>query len=212
MRRERGEDGQALPGLLVVTLAAFAIALGLFSLARGEEQSARSDTAADAAALAAVKQWHIEALRALQSTAMTPAIGATLTALNVYQPASGYPSAEEFARANGASMVPGGYRWIPDLSPVTWTVEVTVEQRDDLPNDADEARSTSRARLEATGGLCNAGASVGLVLRDQSCADPARAAQVCTPPTPATPNPLYVECPSAAEIAAGYKTERTFVD
>lgn len=212
MRRERGEDGQAMPGLLVVTLAAFAIALGLFSLARGEEQSARSDTAADAAALAAVKQWHVEALRALQSTAMTPAIGATLTALNVYQPASGYVGAEEFARANGARVVPGGYRWIPDLSPVTWTVEVVVEQRDDLPNGADEARSTSRARLEAKGGLCNAGVSVGLELRDGSCADPVRAAIVCTPPTPATPNPEYVECPSAAEIAASYKTERKFVD
>jgi hypothetical protein len=212
MRRERGEDGQAMPGLLTVTFAAFAIALGLFSLARGEEQSARSDTAADAAALAAVKQWHIEALRALETTALTPAIAGTLAALNVYQPASGYLGAEEFARANGASVVPGGYRWIPDLSPVTWTVEVTVEQRDDLPNGADEARSTSRARLEATGGLCNAGVSVGLVLRDGSCADPARAAIVCTPPTPATPNPLYTECPSAAEIAAGYKTERTFVD
>ncbi|MFC6343994.1 hypothetical protein ACFP8W_18590, partial [Nocardioides hankookensis] len=148
MRRVRGEDGQAMPGLLFVTFAAFAIAIGFFSLARGEEQSARSDTAADAAALAAVKQWHVEALRALQSTAMTPAIAGTLAALNVYQPASGYVTAEEFARANGATMAPGGYRWIPDLSPVTWTVEVTVAQRDDLPNGADEARSTSRARLE----------------------------------------------------------------
>src|SRR5690242_4505374 len=124
MRRERGEAGQAMPGLLTVTLAAFAIALGLFTLARGEEQSARSDTAADAAALAAVKQWHVEALRALQSTAMTQAIGATLTALNVYEPATGYLRAEEFARANGATVRPGGYRWIPDMSPVTWTVQV----------------------------------------------------------------------------------------
>ena len=54
--------------------------------------------------------------------------------------------------------------------------------------------------------------SVGLELRDGSCADPARATIVCTPPTPATPNPLYKDCPTAAEITAAYETEQTFVD
>ncbi len=200
-----------MPALLTATFAAFAIVLGLFTIARGEEQSARSDTAADAAALAAAKQWHTEALTALRSTAQTPAIGlVTLPLLNAFQPTRGVLRAQEYADANGGAL--RRYRWLGDLSPLTWTVEVQVEQSDDMPHGADEARSTSRARVEATGGICNAGGVVGLVLRTGTCAGPARAAKVCTPPTPADPNPLFVDCPSAAEIAARFATERVFVD
>lgn len=200
-----------MPALLTATFAAFAIAVSLFTIARGEEQSARSDTAADAAALAAAKQWHTEALEALRATARTPAIGAvTLPMLYAFEPLQGRSQAEHFAEANGSRVQQ--YRWLPDLSPLTWTVEVQVEQRDDMPHGADEARSTTRVRVTATGGICNAGGMVGLVLRTGACVGPARAAIVCTPPTPASPNPLYEDCPTAAEIAAGFATERVFVD
>lgn len=207
--RTRGEEGQAAPALLAVTLAALAMAVGLFTLARGEEQSGRSDTAADAAALAAGKQWQTEAVMVLAASAMTPGIGGALTTLNSFQPTGGYLAAQQYAAANGGHVI--GYQWIPGFSSATWTVQVQVEQNDRLP-DGPEARSTSRVRVEAAGGICNAGATVGLVLRDHTCANPVRAALVCTPPTHATPNPNYVNCPSAAEIRAAFATKRTFVD
>ena len=212
MRRERGEDGQAMPGLLAVTLAAFAIALGLFTLARGEEQSARSDTAADAAALAAAKQWHVEALRALQSTAMTPAIGATLTALIVYQPAIGLPTAEEFARANGATVVPGA---LPlDPRPVARHLDSRGDRRA-------ARRPAQRRRRGAIHVARTAGGDRRPVQRRRQRRPRAARRQLRRPGAgrdrlhaadAGHPEPAVLECPSAAEIAASYKTERTFVD
>lgn len=201
-----------MPALLGAVFGAFAIMLGLFSLARGEEQSARSDTAADAAALAAAKQWHSEALMALTATAGTSAIAATVTAMSAFQPAAGLPQAMQFAGANGARVI--GYSWPTDLSPTTWTVEVEVEQNDEVStgDTAHRMRSTSRAKVEAIGALCNAGGVLGLTLNTGTCADPATLAIVCVPPTPATPNPRYVDCPQAPFIQAEFDTARTFVD
>lgn len=212
-RAQRGERGQVTPALLAAVLGAFAIAVGLFTLARGSEQSARSDTAADAAALAAAKQWHTEALDTLLAAAAptTEEIATVVEALTFFQPVGGHPQAASFAQANGGELL--NYEWIPDNNPAAWVVQVEVEQRDDLTsNSSRNSRSTSRVEVKATGGLCNAGRLLGLQLRDGACANPVYLAVVCTPPTVATPNPLYVNCPQAADIALAFKTDRTFVD
>ncbi|MFT4288468.1 hypothetical protein [Nocardioides sp.] len=210
MRRSRGERGQVTPALLAAVLGAFAIMVGMFTLARGSEQSARSDTAADAAALAAAKQWHVEALALLQASAGTPALAAAVGSLNFFQPVGGYATAAEFAGANGGDLE--GYQWLPAGGGLKWVVQATVRQRDNLVDRGDlNSRSTSRVRVEATGGLCWAG-SLGFELNDGSCGDVASLAIVCIPPTPTTPNEEYWKCPQAVNVKAKFKTERTLVD
>jgi len=211
-----------MPALLVAVLGAFAIAVAFFAVANGEEQSARADTAADAAALDAVEAWHDEALALLltgadatQASGTPAGLVGVLTAIGLFQPGSGYARASSFARANGADL--RGLRWVPDRSPVTWTVEATVEQRDPVSAEKGgperNARSTSRAQVRMLRGLCLSGTGVGITLRTGVCADSTMLLATCTRFLPnGTPNPLWKDCPSSSDLRRVFESERTLVD
>jgi len=181
--RFRDDEGIATSGVLITVFVAVLVVVfaAVLPLLRGTEQAGRTQTSADAAALAgaeAVRQGVLDDLAALTVWGIVgshPTYGewSPGTALPVM---IGYGAAREYAQDNGAHVSAGDYRY----DPIDGTVRVRSRLQEQAPGGG---RTTS----EAT-------ASTGL--RISECRLTA-ARDALPPPTPSpTPTPSPSASPS----------------
>lgn len=139
--------------ILVTSVAVVAILLvALIPLLSGTEQKSRSQTAADAAALAGAKDSRDYYLDILESvdiddihvSGSNPLRG-TWTPEVLPQPARGYGEASEYAVRNGGSLVPGNY----SFDSHSGEVDVRLELRQGAPGGGN-MQAAARAEVGAT--------------------------------------------------------------
>jgi hypothetical protein len=148
------EDGQILPGLLVVLLALLAVGMLMFQVGKAAVLRSEAQTAADAAALAGATEIR------RQLTVQWATSGTTdLTLIN--EPLV-IAKMQQYASENGATLVPGATH-IDGVD-----VKTTVSTNDTLGKDAKSIDSQdkkgfakARARIEVAAGL--GGANIGPV-------------------------------------------------
>lgn len=184
--RRRDEEGQVYPALLLAVLGALALAVLFVVLQNLLDQTGRSDTAADAAALAAAEQ-HRE-----QLTGVVTGEGLSLdTILGIIKGGFGEApgaadAAEEYAQANGATVVDFRFEG-SDLGEQSWTYYVKTQQNDgveDASGNSTRTTSVARAKVSLEGGLCDGGTGI---LADGKCVDAATFLLDCVEPEPDPP-------------------------
>jgi hypothetical protein len=148
----RRQDGQLIPALMMTMLALFALGMVFFQVGRAAIFSTEAQTAADAAALAAVKD--------VQSQ-LTAQVAANGTAdLSLVNQAAVQAAAESYARKNGAHVTKLDRRGVD--------VKVWVQTLESLDRDDTHGESRARARVQllalpgpASGGGGNLGSNGG---------------------------------------------------
>ncbi|MBW3654132.1 MAG: hypothetical protein KY433_11240, partial [Actinobacteria bacterium] len=132
--RLRAEDGQIMPVLMVTLIALVLVGTLLFQVARGSDQRARAQTAADAAALAGAREIRSQ----LEALAMSGSLDISALDLGRVRAA-----ADEYARRNGAR--------VTKLERLGVDVRVEVATEDELgdpaaPVDSQDVKGTAKAR------------------------------------------------------------------
>jgi hypothetical protein len=179
------EEGQVAPALLLAVLLTFAAALALFAVGRVGDQSARTDSAADAAALAVGREFSERAADTILAGG-----GLNLGNLGAFSTAGLDARAAEYARGNGSDLTALrflGYSGLGD-----WRFEVETRASDEVVDEMlsrrsfrSEARSAVSVRFT---GLCGGAGGVGLDMYG-GCLTPDLLAQLCAPPPPPPPPP-----------------------
>jgi hypothetical protein len=184
--RLRGDAGQlATTVMMIVTVALTAVLVfGVLPLGAGSNEKSLSQTAADAAALAAAEQIRDDALDLF-------AVLDDKDDIRVPMPSgSGQAEAVVFADRNGASVTSYSYNWLGDR------IEVTVANNDTVNDRTGVARSRAVAAFGLPFGSCSF---------DDDAAPP--------PPPPDPPVPDPPEPPdSGTTLRCGGFTARFEID
>lgn len=200
-RRTRQEEGQVTPALLLAVIGGFALAVAFVSLQNLVDQAGRSDTAADAAALAAGKAHgdaiftvfdgnsglHLGVLRHLLEGGPVPDVVV----------ARAEQAARDYADANGADVLDVRYDGF-DLGARQWEYTVETKQQDPVEGAGKVARTESRSRVavRVTGGVCSGGLVVGGDCRPFELLDDLCQRELEPPePSPTAPEPEPAEPP-----------------
>jgi hypothetical protein len=188
--RRRGEEGQVYPALLIAVIGGFALAVGFVALQLGIDQTGRSDSASDAAALAVGRE-HRDDFVDIFAGNNGLHLGQLRSLLEGSGPVPGAnDAAQDFAHANGADLVGDVvYRGF-EADRMRWVYEVTTRQQDTVESGESELRSesTSRVAVEVTRGICPGFAGIEY---DRGCITPAEYVTGCVePPPPPEPPPL----------------------
>jgi Putative Flp pilus-assembly TadE/G-like len=194
--REPGEQGQALPALVLVVVALLAFTVFVIvPLGSASDRRAESRTAADAAALAAVDS-AAESIRGIGAV-LPPGLGgspggadALRRTLDRLEP-EGYAVAADYAGRNDGDL--RDFRMTIFLAGGRPVIEAFAAIRSDEQIEATDryAQAKATARVDVLGGLCAAGGAWGLELDDGSC----RAIDDLLAPLP-TPTPTPTPTPS----------------
>lgn len=206
-RAQRGDDeGIATSGVLITVFVAVlaVVFVALLPLLRGTEQAARTQTSADAAALAGAEDVRQGVLDDLAEVTLWTVVGSHPT-YGEWTPGAGLPvmigygAAHEYARDNGAQVAPSDYHYEP-LDGTVWVRSRLQEQ----------APGGGRAMSEAT-------ASTGLQVSDcrltasRSELPPPSPSPSPTPTPTASPSPTPSPTPTPTEPPAPIYTEWEFV-
>src|SRR4051812_13303898 len=135
----RRQDGQLIPALMMVMLALFVLGMVFFEVGRAAIFSTEAQTAADAAALAAVK--NVQA----QLTAQVAANGtADLSFVNSQQVLA---AAESYARQNGAHVTKIDRRGV-DVKIWVQTLDALERGAERLDREDTHGQAHARARVQ----------------------------------------------------------------
>lgn len=152
--RLREEDGQIMPVLMVTLISLILVGVLLFQVARGSDLRARAQTAADAAALAGVRDVRAQ----LEALALSGRIDVAAIDMARVRAAAG-----DYARRNGARLTK-----LERLGVDVRVEVVTTEKLGDpaAPVDAQETRGSAKARasfsvVSSVGEVPDGGAAAG---------------------------------------------------
>ena len=159
MRVPRGQDGQALPLVVLVGAVLLCAGIAMFWLGRAHAAQGQAQTAADLAAISAGRRLR----EILPAIATAPATSRSASRATIRR------FAERIARANGATLVtmawPEGARWPPTMVQVT--VSASGPAGTHVRAAARAAIAPGAGDLPESGSLAGAGQYTGpLVLRD----------------------------------------------
>jgi len=203
MNATRGhEDGQVTPALLMAVIGAFALAVIFVVIARGEDQGGRSDTAADAAALAIGREYQRHT-----GTFLAPMIETKLPVLAAYQPITAAAAAQQYADANGARVVAARYEGFDPLT-LEWRYWVKVEQQDTIEGGGrshEPTTSTATVAVKAVGGLCTSAEGAAGFISDEQCVGPTQMLAICL--AEKTGQPSVPHCPTVPEVLNAFEAE-----
>jgi hypothetical protein len=149
-----GEDGQILPGLLVILLALLAVGMLMFQVGKAAVLRSDAQTAADAAALAGAKEIRRQ-LEVQFATTGTTDLSALSRPVVVAQMAL-------YAKRNGATLLPEKVV----IDGVDVKAEVTTDttlggQAKQLDRADGKGEAHARARVEVGAGLAGGGGNLG---------------------------------------------------
>src|SRR4051812_47198194 len=148
------DEGQILPGLLVVLLALLAVGMLMFQVGKAAVLRSEAQTAADAAALAGATEIRRQ-LTVQWATSGT-------TDLTLIDRALVIATMREYASKNGAALVPGTTHIDGvDVKTTVSTDETLGEGARDIDSEDKKGFAKARARIEVAAGL--GGASIGPV-------------------------------------------------
>jgi hypothetical protein len=148
------QDGQILPGLLVVLLALLAVGMMMFQIGRAAVLRSDAQTAADAAALAGAS----EIRRQLQVQWATTGV----TDVNAISRPMVIAKMQEYAKKNGATLIVGKVQIVGvDVKATVATEEALGKDAENIGSEDAKGFAKARARVEIAAGL--AGASIGPV-------------------------------------------------
>ena len=143
--RLRRQDGQIIPVLLVVMLSLLAVGLLFFQVGRAAIFSTEAQTAADAAALAAVKNVRTQLMAQVATTGTSD--------MALINGAAVRAAAESYARRNGARVTRLDRRGVD--------VKVWVSRLEGLGGDGRRAEARARARIDLVAIPGAGGSSIG---------------------------------------------------
>jgi putative Flp pilus-assembly TadE/G-like protein len=152
-RMREGEQGQILPGLLVVMLALLAVGVLMFQVGKAAVLRADAQTAADAAALAGAEEIKRQ-LMAQWATAGT-------TDLSLLDQVLVRAQMRAYAKKNGATLIESSVviQGV-DVKAAVTTDEQLGDGAKDIGREDAEGEAHARARIELTAAL-GAGGSIG---------------------------------------------------
>lgn len=220
----RQENGQVTPALLLAVIGAFALVTMFFVVAQSQEQSSRSDTAADAAALGAGREFERELGAFLSEGDLFAQI---LNADSFFPEAAADAAAQQYAEANGAEVTDTDNEGF-DLRELEWRYSVEVKQLDKLEYQGEDETSESRATVavKIINGLCfSADEDAPGFMIDGQCVGPTELQEICAPEEPEEGTPPEEgeppeeedpeedapSCPTSSDIIAGLQTEMRLV-
>lgn len=163
--RRRAEEGQVYPALLLAICGGLALAVLFVVIQNLLDQTGRSDTAADSAALAAAREHRDEFTGSLGAggAAVKSLLGFLSGESSWGQAPGARDAAEEYAKANGATVTDFRFEGF-DLSERRWTYFVETQQKDEVENadggDGAQTKSTALASVTLAGGLCDGGLGI----------------------------------------------------
>ncbi len=192
----RGDDGLVTSSVVVVVIVGVIalVLVGTLPLLSGTEQSGRTQTSADAAALAgaqSIRERALEELALVTAGVLTGSGGlsGSWTFGGAVGPASGYTAAAQYAQRNGAELPAEWY----DYDPFGDTVSVRTRLTETSPN-GDHTESEARAQLGVHLAECRLTASRDEVEQPEPTPTPTGPDGEPTPVEPQPePEPTYTD-------------------
>jgi cell division protein FtsB len=150
----RREDGQILPGLLILVLAVFALGIMAFQVGKATILRSEAQTAADAAALAAARD--------VRNQLNAQVIRFGTSDLSLVNSAQVIAAARDYARRNGARVTSFERQGV-DVKVKVRTVEDLGKEARPVDKEDEKAEARARARVELfSGGSVGGGSPTNL--------------------------------------------------